>query len=1259
MSKYSKNKIASAIAATLVLASTPTLAENLIPEGTLEELVFENANLAFNVGPMLSDGTTQAWGQIGTGWCRFINDTISGKDADWFRHSPTGNDTNVAYCNHKRTNDNGGIYRAVEGLEAGKTYALSGKGSTRGSLQWAIEYAKVGAEQDEWGNAARTVVDLTNVVESDLAWVTIEDTMTVPEDADLAQPFRVFIHTQPSTAFPSTDVLETERSQLWVDDFELTAIAEPVEYFADGDLEDVTGFVSGNSAWGNGPKLADGTSPAYTVDTGGFKSGWGRFINKERTQSAAAGSEAIPAGNDSEVVAFLNHNRNNDAAGIARIVEGIQPGMTYHLAGDGATSGSIRWGYSYTKIDAETRTRVELTNIVESDRAWVTVTDSFVAPEDIDTSKDFMVFIYTAPSAAFPAEGDISSTDRSLLWTDNYSLMGPPASAGPVDSDGDGVPDDEDAFPDDAAASLDTDGDKMPDEYNEDCDIACQEASNLDIDDDDDGDGIDDVNDGHPLDGGKDVLIGFAADSVALVEGEEFVIDASSSIPNSELATYVWSITGLGNLAEDGGETATYTAPSDLAAQEDVIISLTVTSASDSATETFPITVANAPAQITANATLSGMLNAMLAYGEKIQLDASSSMDSEDGMLSYKWKVTGVPVELSDDTAVNPSFYVPLVKADTPITIEVTVSNYLTDYDGTYLLDDEDNMIVASSETYSINATVKRTFPVIEYPLEYFPEGDMESVTGFETEGWGIGNYSFKGDNAIFTNRVDEDGNKIAMFGQTGKGWSRYINHTRTQAEGGFDVRPPEGRIGVVAHMNDKRQSHAEGLYAQVEGIVPGASYNYSIDAAASGTVQLSYEYVKTTAVADENGNLEKTRMTLGDSAASGYKWVTLAGSLVAPTDIDVSQEFILFVHTIGDASVNLKGTEDARLWMDNVSLQELSLGTDTDNDGVIDINDGFPNNPAIAADTDGDGLPDDYVKTCDQACQDSADVTIDNDDDNDGILDTIDGFPKDSREVIKITTSTGAKKVFEGAEVVMDASSSLPSTSDATYTWTQVSGVPVAFSSTNSAMTMFNAPTDLTEEAFIEVMLTIDYGDTSKSEIYSLSVINAPAVIHPSIELYSMTTTGADTDNPQVETTEIVEAEDLIWEAGQEIKIDALRSVDSEGGDLEFSWKTKGGPLTLNDVEGSSSSKTFIVPEYNIETVITFELTVSNYLRDYNGDYILNDDNEKIVWSTVKTEAQATILKTEQEKPDHGSFGFFAMLLLSGLTCVRRLFKK
>ncbi len=67
-----------------------------------------------------------------------------------------------------------------------------------------------------------------------------------------------------------------------------------------------------------------------------------------------------------------------------------------------------------------------------------------------------------------------------------------------------------------------------------------------------------------------------------------------------------------------------------------------------------------------------------------------------------------------------------------------------------------------------------------------------------------------------------------------------------------------------------------------------------------------------------------------------------------------------------------------------------MSQDTDDDNDGVLDVIDGFPLiSIGDLTDTDSDGRPND----CDQDCIDSG-MSADTDDDNDDVLDVVDGFP-------------------------------------------------------------------------------------------------------------------------------------------------------------------------------------------------------------------------------------------------------------------------
>lgn len=231
-----------------------------------------------------------------------------------------------------------------------------------------------------------------------------------------------------------------------------------VENFADGDLEGFTGYTSGGTLEFNAetapkpnPQLAWNTAVhdgSYYNETGAckfVKSTHDGFILAPNKDGASYPSN----------YAACTPKRSKDHHGIGRQVDNIKLGETYYLSADGANKGSLRWAYSYSKVGAPVTeglaevTKVSLTNIVVSDGDWITVTDSFVVPDDVDLAQPFIVFVQTPPSEAYPKTGGIFKDERAQMWVDNLSLMGPPqgGGGGDGDSDGDGIPDADDDFP--------------------------------------------------------------------------------------------------------------------------------------------------------------------------------------------------------------------------------------------------------------------------------------------------------------------------------------------------------------------------------------------------------------------------------------------------------------------------------------------------------------------------------------------------------------------------------------------------------------------------------------------------------------------------------------------------------------------------------------------------------------------------------------------------------------------------------------------
>ncbi len=110
-----------------------------------------------------------------------------------------------------------------------------------------------------------------------------------------------------------------------------------------------------------------------------------------------------------------------------------------------------------------------------------------------DTEYNFTV----GPEAMDLAGNEMGTAHADSFLTAIDHTPPPPVEPTVDDTDGDGVDDVDDAFPNDPAASIDTDADGMPDVYNPGYD---QYDTNLTEDLDDDGDGIiDDIDDDTPI----------------------------------------------------------------------------------------------------------------------------------------------------------------------------------------------------------------------------------------------------------------------------------------------------------------------------------------------------------------------------------------------------------------------------------------------------------------------------------------------------------------------------------------------------------------------------------------------------------------------------------------------------------------------------------------------------------------------------------------------------------------------------------------
>lgn len=225
--------------------------------------------------------------------------------------------------------------------------------------------------------------------------------------------------------------------------------------------------------------------------------------------------------------------------------------------------------------------------------------------------------------------------------------------------------------------------------------------------------------------------------------------------------------------------------------------------------------------------------------------------------------------------------------------------------------------------------------------------------------------------------------------GLVGLAWTTQITATFFSGE----VSAQSDHVGGIAgHMETGELKHSfssgnvysEGKYGDMATSVSGTDVQGSywvrgINDARSGGVGVGYELERLQCATADN-NYRCTSNPLYEA------WPKVEDSSGEPYwDFGTENQLpglVLFGKIYRDSDGDgLLDDEDARPY-------------DHDNDGVDDAEDDLPVDSAASLDTDGDGRPDSWNENCDSQCQSDSNLELDPDRDGDGVDDDSDPFP-------------------------------------------------------------------------------------------------------------------------------------------------------------------------------------------------------------------------------------------------------------------------
>ena len=637
-------------------------------------------------------------------------------------------------------------------------------------------------------------------------------------------------------------------------------------------------------------------------------------------------------------------------------------------------------------------------------------------------------------------------------------------------------------------------------------------------------------------------------------EGAAVTLDGSGTdLDAGDTLTYAWRQTGgTPDVTLTGADTAsaTFTAPSDLAANAVLTFTLTVSDGISSDTDTVTVTVTSgANTAPTANAGA----DQTVGSGALVTLDGSGSSDPENQTLTYAWSQTaGDTVTLSSTAAASPTFTAPTVQASATLTFSLTV----TDPGGLTATDTVDITVQANTAP-TANAGADRKAAegatvTLDGGSSTDPEGRTLTYAWAHTSGTpavtltnaNTSSPSFTAPTALtqnaaltFTLTVTDPGGLTATDTVTVTVVTAANNQAPT-ANAGADQTISEA---LTVTLDGSASSDAEGealTYAWSQTGTPAVTLSTTSAAkptftAPAVSADTTLTFSLTVTAGGKTSAADTVRVTVKDNAAptanAGADQTVPEGATVT---LDGSASSDPDNQTLTYAWTQTSGT--------TVTLSSTSAAQPTFTAPEVTQSESLVFRLAV---TDTLGR---------SSAADAVTVTVQNN--------------------TAPTANAGAdQSVAEGHTVSLDGSASTdPENQTLTHAWSQTGGTNVTLSSTTAASPTFTAPT-VTGSATLTFSLTVtDPGGLTATDTVTITVADNAAP-----------TANAGADQRVAEAATVT--------------LDGSASTDPENQTLTYAWSQSGSPaVTLSNT--SAAQPTFTAPSsLSNDAALNFTLTVTD----------------------------------------------------------------